>query len=525
MGQEYLIKKLEKENALLQRELHDATERAAFLRRFIEKMSYDIKAPMQTIMDMTALLRQTTNLKEVEEDLDRIDFSSQLVFDIANELKDMDMIKTGRFQLFPTEFDLSALISSISAITYNNSSAKEVDYVVNMKDIAAERLYADKGRINQILSVLLSNAVKHTESGGKITFQITQLTRNEKLFLKFVVIDTGCGIAGVKLNEIWNPTYSTSIALSKHIAEIMGGSLSVKSEKGVGSSFVFETPVEPIHNELIKISDIMREYRVMLVANDLETRNNVENMFVRLGINYAIVDSCEDAIYKYKKAQSDSNPYDMVIVDWAVAGVSALTVVRELRKQLPSCKISILAPSKSKYLSDAVLLAGADHILAKPLFQTVLYNFLTEVSGRQYTKFTAETNEYNFKGKRVLLAEDNELSCEVAKSLLEMVGFEVDCASNGKEALRKFSTSMIGYYDAILMDINMPEMDGYEATTAIKALDRSDSNVVPIIALTANAFPEDIEMAHKKGLVNHLPKPIDTKNMYETLNNCLARKK
>lgn len=306
----------------------------------------------------------------------------------------------------------------------------------------------------------------------------------------------------------------------------MQGAIRLESEKNVGTTFIVDLPFEINAEASACTQEHFKDIRALVVDDDASTIEYTSLVLEHIGVQFDVAESGEKAIDIITSEYDKGSGYDVCFVDWKMPGISGVDVTRKIRALFDADTIIIIVSAYDlSEIEDEAKAAGANLFISKPLFQSTVCNVLMNLSGGKYTKLTAAEEDYDFGGKRLLLAEDNALNREIATELLEMVNLKIDCAENGQEALDRFAASQPGYYSAILMDIQMPIMDGYEAARKIRSSAHAQAATIPIFAMTANAFTEDVSAALSSGMNGHIAKPIDTEVLYSTLQKCFEGKK
>lgn len=417
-----------------------------------------------------------------------------------------------------------------------------MDFKVQLDNVQNECIIGDQLRLQQCILNLLSNAFKFTNPGGSILLGVKEVPaegQNTKSHMEIMVKDSGCGMSKEYMKRIFKPFEQESaltakehggsglgLSITKNLVEMMGGTITVESTEGVGTTFVISIPFEPVSGPQMKMSaDDIVSLSTLIVDDDPNALEYASSVMERLGVSYNCVNSGKEAIQELTKARNDGKPYDVCLVDWKMNEIDGDALTKRIRTLYSDETIIIVVTAYDVNEVSAIAdKAGADTCVEKPLFPSTIFNILMSRSnGRLFNKNT-EPKEYDFSGKRLLLADDNELNREIATELLNMAGFEIDCAEDGKQALEMFEASEEGKYDGILMDVQMPVMNGYDATKAIRACSHPHAKDILIIAMTANAFVEDINNSLSAGMNDHISKPIDTKLMYEVLDRWLNRR-
>ena len=395
-------------------------------------------------------------------------------------------------------------------------------------------------RVNQILLNLLSNAIKFTPQGGTIRLEIKQVERkNGGVFLQFVVSDTGIGMSEEFLEHLFLPFEQADnqisqkyggtglgMAITHNLVDLLGGSIQVKSKPQEGTTFTvqlpFDLPAEAMEQRKWQLDTL----KVLVVDDEEDVCIHATLLLKRMGILSHYLKSGQEAVKAVLEAHETGTDYDVCIIDWQMPDMDGVKVTRQIREKLgPDTLIIIISAYDWSEIEEEARLAGANAFIAKPLFQSTLYNVLVSAFGAAPSQPSceekSEVERDIFTGKRFLLAEDNALNQEIAVELLSMTGAVIDCATNGEEAVKRFEVSPAGYYDLILMDVQMPIMDGYAATRQIRAGSHPDAGKIPILAMTANTFTEDVDASFAAGMNGHIAKPIELKSLYRTIRGLL----
>lgn len=526
----------------LEEAYHTARIASSAKTNFLSSMSHDIRTPMNAIMGMTAIAQANLAAPEkVRDCLNKINVSSRHLLSLINEVLDMSKIESGKIDLVPEDVDLSELIESVSAIVRPLVEEKRQDLQIHVGQVRHERVTADGDRLRQVFMNLLSNAVKYTPEGGNISLTIQELPSMipERGRYEFIFEDNGIGMPEDFIPRIFEPFSRAEdsriskvqgtglgMAITENIVHMMNGAITVQSTLGKGSRFTVTIPLqlvqeeEPDEHELAGLP-------VLVVDDDRSVCENAVLLLGELGMRGYWVLSGEEALKHVLSAHRHADDFFAVIVDWKMPGMDGLETVKAIRAKMGE-DVPIIIVSAYDYSSveDEFVKAGADAFITKPLFKSkVLHVLQLFCSGSRQTngESLAEEKRPELCGKKVLLVEDNELNREIALELLQMQGLSADTAENGREAVERFQQSVPGEYAAILMDIQMPVMDGYEATAAIRGLSRQDARTIPILALTANAFASDIGKAQSSGMNDHISKPIDVERLTASLQKWIGR--
>lgn len=502
---------------------------------FLSNMSHDIRTPMNVIVGMTDIALSNINDQTRTEDcLKKIAKSSRHLLSLINDVLDMSKIESGKMTLSYSQISLREAMENIVAIAQPSLKNKNQTFDIYIKNIISESVFCDSLRLNQVLINLVSNAVKYTPEGGSISLTLSQedSPKGENYVRShFYVKDNGIGMTADFINVIFDDFVredkdrvhkeegtGLGLAITKHIVDVMEGTIDVTSQPGAGSEFHviidFEKGIEPEKMELGGI-------RVLVVDDDHDLCLSAVDSLMMIGTAADYVTSGEDAV---EKVMSDPEGFDVILMDWKMAGMDGIETARKIR-ECSGEKIPIILISAYDW-SDIEIQAreaGINGFISKPLFSSTLYHGINRHINQEISAEKAVENSENFSGERILLAEDNELNSEIAIAILTEAGLEVEWAENGKICTEMFSNSEIGYYKALLMDIRMPVMNGYEAAKVIRSTERSDSDI-PIIAMTADAFAEDIAKAKDAGMNDHIAKPLDVNSLFYILRRELGNK-
>lgn len=505
---------------------------------FLNNMSHDIRTPMNAIAGFTALAASHIDNKEqVKDYLGKISVSSQHLLSLINDVLDMSRIESGRMTLDETEVHLPELIHDLRTIVQPNVASKNLELFIDTQDIVHEDIITDKLRLNQVLLNIMSNAIKFTPSGGMISFRLSEKKIPSKDMTKFVfrIKDTGIGMTEefrkTIFEEFTRENTSTvsgiqgtglGMAITKNIVDMMGGTITVKSEVGKGSEFTVELTCR-VSSQTIKQEPIpeLKGLRALVADDDTDTCLSVSSMLREIGMRPDWTNYGKEAVIRAKDAMDNADEFKAYIIDLQMPDLNGIETVRRIRKFISDdTPIFILTAYDWTDVEDEAKEAGVTAFCSKPLFMSELRNLMATPFRKE--EGSDKTAAPDFTGKRVLLAEDNEMNQIIAEAILSEVGLEVDIANDGERAVEKMKDAPAGYYDIILMDIQMPKMDGYTAARHIRALDEPEKAGIPIVAVTANAFEEDRKIAMEAGMDGHLAKPYDIHKMMETIKKLLG---
>ena len=501
---------------------------------FLSSMSHEIRTPMNAIIGLDSLaLRKETLDDDTREYLEKIGGSARHLLGLINDILDMSRIESGRMTLRNEMFSFRSMLEQINVMVMTQCSEKGLKYECRVIGGVSDTYIGDDMKLKQVLINILSNAIKFTDAPGEVTLTVERTAVFEdKTTLKFVIKDTGIGMDKSFLPKVFdtftqensgrsNKYGSTGLgmAITKNIVEIMNGTVSVDSEKGVGTEFTVVVTLNNCDHDLVEGLFInTNDMRVLVVDDEEIAAEHAKIVLDEAGIK---ADTClngADALHMLEVQHTKLEPYNLVLLDWKMPDMDGLEVAKEIRKLYSSeTTIIILTSFNWDEIMDEAMHIGVDSFLAKPLFASNVIGEFERVARKNNMSFFCEKKRADLNEKNILLAEDVYINAEIMKELLKIKGANIDHAENGRLALEMFKASGMDHYDAILMDVRMPEMDGLETTERIRALDRPDAGTVPIIAMTANAFDEDVQRSLQVGMNAHLSKPVEPERLYQTL--------
>lgn len=525
---------------LLENALQQANRASKAKSVFLSNMSHDIRTPMNAIVGFTALASAHIDQKDqVEEYLKKIMTSGNHLLSLINDVLDMSRIESGRMHLDEKPCQLPDILHGLRNILQADIHAKQLELYIDAVDVLDEEIYCDKLRLNQVLLNLLSNAVKYTGAGGIVSLRITEKAGAPEGYAhyEFTIKDTGIGMSEEFVSHIFEPfereknsTISgiqgtgLGMAITKNIVDMMNGTIEVKSEQDVGTEVIVSFTFR-IHSGSKEPQDIprLKNCRALVVDDDFNTCDSVSYMLGQIGMRAEWTLSGKEAVLRTRQAVTRGDHYYVYIVDWLLPDMNGIEVTRRIRKETgEDVPIIVLTAYDWSDIENEAKEAGVTAFCSKPLFLSELRSCLHSIihKGEQEKKEITELVKHHTG--RILLAEDNELNQEIAAAILGDAGFCTEIAGNGKIAVEMLKKSKPGYYQLVLMDVQMPEMDGYQATRTIRKLENKELASIPILAMTANAFEEDKQEALKCGMNGHLAKPIDIDVLFETLNKILS---
>lgn len=493
---------------------------------FLSNMSHDIRTPMNAIIGFTTLaVSNIDDKKRVRDYLGKILSSSNHLLSLINDILDMSRIESGKIHLEETEVSLSDVLHDLKTIISGQIHAKQLELYMDAMDVTNEDVYCDKTRLNQVLLNLLSNAVKFTPAGGTVSVRIRQCPGTQKGsgLYEIRVKDNGIGMSQEFVKKIFSPferertstvsrTQGTGLgmAITKNIVNMMGGTIEVHTEQGKGTEFIVRLPfrIQSEHQRIEKIAEL-EGLKALVVDDDFNTCDSVTKMLVRVGMRSEWTLSGKEAVLRARQSMELGDAFHAYIIDWRLPDMNGIEVTRQIRSLGDDTPIIILTAYDWSDIEVEARAAGVTAFCAKPMFMSDIRNTLMSAIGQKLAEDTILPSvDSDFRGRCILLVEDNELNSEIAVEILNEYGFLVDTAENGVEAVQKVRNSTPGNYDLVLMDVQMPVMNGYEATKQIRALDDPALAGITILAMTANAFDEDRKKALKCGMDGFLSKPI-----------------
>ncbi len=506
---------------------------------FLNNMSHDIRTPMNAIIGFTALaVTHIDNKEHVLDYLKKISTSSKHLLSLINDVLDMSRIENGSVRIEEAEAHLPDILHDLRSIIQGNIGSKQQDLYIDTQDVLHEDIIIDKLRLNQILINIISNAVKFTPVGGMINVRITEkpCSKSGYATYEFSVKDNGIGIDKEFQEHIFD-SFSREqsvtesgiqgtglgLAIVKNIVDMMGGTIKLNSEKGKGSEFIVILDCK-ISEKVVKYEPIkeLSGARALVVDDDIDTCMSVSKMLRQIDIQADWTTSGKEAVMRAKEAFDDKRAFAVYIIDWMMPDMNGIETVRRIRRVIgDDASIIILTAYDWTDIEEEAKAAGVTAFVAKPIFMSELRNILTKPV--EYKEVSIKEKKISrYAGKKILLVEDNELNREIAIEILQKSGFVVDAVEDGTDAVERMVSATEDQYDLILMDIQMPKMDGYTATREIRTLGNNKKANIPIIAMTANAFEEDRKKAFEAGMNAHISKPVSVQVVLETLEQVLG---
>ena len=508
---------------------------------FLNNMSHDIRTPMNAIIGYTALARaHADNSAQVSDYLAKIGTSSDHLLSLINDVLDMSRIESGKVRLEKSTVHLPDILHELRTITQANVNAKQLDLFIDAENVRDEDVFTDKLRLNQVLLNILGNAIKFTPAGGSVSLRLIQrgVEKDGMADYEFRIKDTGIGMSQEFKEHIFesfsreqNATVSgiqgtgLGMAITKNIVDLMEGSIAVESEQGKGTEFIVSLRFE-LSGKRVSYEELpdLEGKKVLVVDDDTNTCLSVSKMLEEIGMIPEWTTTGKEAAIRAGYAADRNDEFSVYLIDWIIPDLGGIEVVRRIREIVGNEKpIIIMSAYDWTEIETEARAAGVTGFCSKPLFMSELRQTLVEPYKTSAPRFAEQpANDFpDFSGKKILLVEDNQLNREIAEEILSEAGFVLETAEDGDIAVKKMAAAQRGDYDVILMDIQMPRMDGYEATGRIRCLPDSAVAAIPIIAMTANAFEDDKKKALEAGMDGHISKPVDIKTLMETLKEVL----
>ena len=501
---------------------------------FLSNMSHEIRTPMNAIIGLDSLALRKDDLdEETREYLEKIGGSARHLLGLINDILDMSRIESGRIVLRKEEFSFRAMLEQINTMVMSQCSERGLKYECSMLGGVSDYYIGDDMKLKQVLINILSNAIKFTDAPGNISLAIERTgTINDQTTLKFVIRDTGIGMDREYIPKIFDSftqedssrsskygSTGLGMAITKNIVELMNGTISVESEKGVGTAFTVIVSLKNCEKQGSSTRYIQPgDMRVLVVDDEEIAAEHARLVLEEAGIHADTCLSGAEALHMLEVQHTKHNAYNLVLLDWKMPEMDGLGVARQIRERYDTeTTVIILTSFNWDEIVDESLHVGVDSFLAKPLFASNVIDEFERVARKNNMSLFKEKKRASLKGRRILMAEDVVINAEIMKQMILFKEAELDHAENGRIVLDMFAGSRPGYYDAILMDVRMPEMDGLEAAKAIRSLNRPDAKRIPIIAMTANAFDEDVQLSLQVGMNAHLSKPVEPEHLFRTL--------
>ncbi len=527
----------EERSFMLSRALEEAERANLAKTAFLSNISHEIRTPMNDIIGLYNIALRNPGLdQDTRELVSQIGVSAKHLVSLINDILDISLIESGNIKLKNEEFSFGNMLEQINTIAEAQCDDRGISYDCSVVGGMDDHYIGDDMKLKQVILNILANAVKNTEPPGKVTLTVKENERpDKKAMVRFVIQDTGAGISPDYLPRLFEPfarqeegdSFSDTglgLAITKNIVNMMGGRIEVASEKGKGSVFTVTIPLQIIDGREGDIYSFdPKSLRALIVDDDITACEHARMVLGRIGIESEYVLSGREALTMLRKfSKHPTLPFNLLLVDWKMPGMDGIELTEMIRKETVGEDLTIVLTTYNWYeIMEEALIAGVDAFLAKPMFASGIREELGKIFAERRKSKRRTQRRMTLKGRRVILAEDMELNGEIMKRLLEQNGIATDYAANGEEAVELFKNSREGSYDAILMDIRMPGLDGLAATRRIRGMDRPDAAAVPIIALTANAFDEDIRASLNAGMNAHLSKPVDPGELFSVMKSLI----
>ena len=511
---------------------------------FLARMSHEIRTPMNAIIGMTTIAQDSPDIERKDYCLDKINSASKHLLGVINDILDMSKIEADKFEINVEEFDFEKMLMNITNMVSFRMDEKSHNFMVHFDQTISPCIVSDEQRLSQVIVNLLSNAVKFTPERGTIGLYIECVDTYEyEIKLKFTVSDTGIGISPEQQSKLFTSFEQADgsisrkfggtglgLAISKRIVELMGGKIGIESEIGFGTKVIFDIVVgkgsQKGRSDLSQKID-RKNLRILAVDDSPATREYFHHLMTRLKLNYDVAASGAEALNMINAAMKNGKPYNFFFVDWMMPEMDGVQLATTIKERMPTDAVIIMiSAARWSDIESQATAAGIDGFIPKPLFPSALVDCINICLGtvsEEDKKIYAEQKNFNFSDYRILLVEDVEVNREIVIALLEDTKIKIDVADNGIEAVEQF-TANGDKYDLIFMDIHMPVMDGYEATRKIRASAHPDAKQMPIVAMTANAFREDVERCKESGMNDHISKPIERALMIDKMALWLGKK-
>ncbi|MBR5897703.1 MAG: response regulator, partial [Lachnospiraceae bacterium] len=526
---------MEKQDALV---MAQAASRAKTT--FLNNMSHDIRTPMNAILGFTNLAQKHIDSREkVADYLEKIEQSSEYLLSLINDVLDMSRIESGNMNIREKKESIPDVVHVVRDIVLADIERKNLEFYIEAVDVYDEDVYLDKLRLRQALVNVLSNAIKYTAEGGKILFRVEETKRTDETgTFVFTITDNGMGMSKELQKVVFEPFTrgkSTTVSgiqgtglgmtITKNIVDLMGGDIKIDSKRGEGTTvtFTFEFKLSKQEKEFNRMLSMYKGLRALIVDGDEETCKNLARMVGKIGIEASYSTTGSKAVYMVEEAEATAMGFSLYFIGWHLADGDGLKIAGIIREKAGYfAPIFVMTAYDWSEIEARANEIGINGILAKPVFVSDLKDVLTTgVSPMNTIEKKQQEIKADFTGERVLLVEDNELNCEIASGILKELGFEVMEADDGTKAVEIMQKAAPGDFDLILMDIQMPIMDGYAATREIRKIKDKEVANIPIVAMTANAFDEDKQAAFDAGMNGHISKPVNIKKLIKLLQEIL----
>ena len=526
------------------KKFHAAAKEAALASKaktdFLSTMSHDIRTPMNAIIGLTTIAEKNLgDTDSVRESLRKITLASNHLLTLINDILDISKVESGKLNLSPVTFSIVETVENLVNLSQPMVKEKNIEFNFRINRIEKEYLYADQLRLNQIYINLLSNAIKYTEPGGRVSVDLSEEESQKPgcVRLTYTVADNGIGMSPEFMANMYQPFSRQTdsrvnsiqgtglgLAITKQMVDLMGGSIDCQSEQGKGTTFTvqLELPVAERQREDMALDPM----DILVVDDDPVFLETTADTLRSLGVTPACASSGPEAVDMIAQRHKEGRDYSVVILDWKMPGVDGVETIRRIRKEVDSAvPVLLISAYDGSDIEDMAKEAGANGFVGKPLFRSTLYDRINALLGTR-TKSVEPENDYSdLKGMHILIAEDNDINWEIISAILDMFGITSERAENGRICVEKMRSAPEGSYDLIFMDIQMPEMNGLDATRSIRALANPWAASIPIIAMTADAFSENVTECLNAGMNGHIAKPVDIKLVIKEIRRIKEEKK
>ncbi len=493
---------------------------------FLSTMSHDIRTPMNAIIGLTTIAEKNLgDVESTEESLRKISLASNHLLTLINDILDISKVESGKLKLSPLTFSIVETVENLVNISQPMIKEKNLEFSFHINKMEKEYLYTDQLRLNQIFINILSNAIKYTEPGGKVSVDLHEenSTEDNCVRLKYVVADTGIGMSKEFIETMYQPFSrqvdsrvnsiqgtGLGLAITKQMVDLMGGTIECESEQGKGTTFtvLLDIPVADRQREDMKLEPV----DVLIVDDDEVMLETAVDTLESLGASTEQACSGAEALGMIERRHHSGKDYDVVIVDWKMPEIDGLETIKRIRSEIDA-NIPVLLVSAYDWsdIEDKAKEAGAIGFVSKPLFRSTLYDKINDLIGKEPKSVEPEDDYSDLQGLKILVAEDIDINWEIISAMLSMFGIDADRAENGRVCVDMISAAEKGSYEMIFMDIQMPEMNGLDATRAIRKLENTWAASIPIVAMTADAFSENVTECINAGMNGHIAKPVDVK--------------
>lgn len=521
----------------MQRAMTTAKKSAEAKGRFMSRLSRELKTPLDAIISYLALAGEEDNKAKADEYIAKSDERAKHLRDVISDVLDIAAIENGDIKIETVLFDFEENLHSVGDIFSKEAKRNNIGFDIQVKDLSMRYVEGDKLRLNQILINILNNAFKFTQPGGQVNCLVKQKElKNKKVYMEFAITDTGKGIPQEYLKKIFLPFEETQsgdkaklstglgLAITNNLVHILGGVINVASEEGKGSSFNLIIPFEysAEHNRNMEEIQTFPFVKALVVDDQENSCKYLEALLKKFSVETKITTGGQQAIQILSEAYAANKPFNLCLLDWKMPGMDGLTVAKKIKElNLKGLKVILVTSSDFNSITEEREELGITAMVNKPLFTATIFSILMENFSEEVAALNSSQPKFDFKGARVLVAEHNEITSELVVKLLEKVNFKVDKVTDGKDACEKFGTAEPRYYDAIIVDLDLPEIDGTEVAKIIRMSDHAEGQTIPIIALVDNVLSEDAAKAISCGMNSYVEKPIDKDKLYNTLSNLL----